>query len=235
MKTKIDPNEKLRIDNYIKQAWHFDPELPSNDYQYVGRFTGNWTEQVQYLQFNQDSEFDYNRNKKTFDDKRLPDSIVSFGNEDREKAVKWGYDNKTHYHQKWNGLPEWCDLMGEASGLHTPAMCINEQVPGSFLPWHVDLFYTYCEQTGREIKLETLLKMRRYLVFLQDWKWGYYLQVGNNPITHWKAGDIITMPFGMYHLSVNAGTEVRHTMQINGLETDESIHKLPSKKIEINV
>jgi hypothetical protein len=65
MKTKIDPNEKLRIDNYIKQAWHFDPELPSNDYQYVGRFTGNWTEQVQYLQFNQDSEFDYNRNKKT--------------------------------------------------------------------------------------------------------------------------------------------------------------------------
>lgn len=232
---KIDPAEKLRIDNYIKEMWHFDPSVPSMDYQYVGQFTGNWQSKVKHLHFGDDSRFDYNKNKQKFNDGRLPDDIVSFGNKDREKAVEWGYSNKTNYHQKWNGLPEWCQLMGEASGLETPAMCINEQVPGSFLPWHVDLFYTYCEQTGREIKLETLLKMRRYLVFLQDWKWGYYLQVGNNPITHWKAGQIITMPFGMYHLSVNAGIEVRHVMQINGLENENSIHNHPARKIEINV
>jgi hypothetical protein len=234
MKT-VDPAEKLRIDKYIKDMWHFDPAIPSTDYQYVGQFTGNWIDKIKDLSFNDDSKFDYNRNKQTFADEKLPDDVVSFGNKDREKAVKWGYENKTKYHQKWNDLPDWCSLMGEASGLKTPAMCINEQLPGSFLPWHVDLFYTYCEQTGREVKLEVMLKMRRYLVFMQDWKWGYYLQVGNNPITNWKAGQIITMPFGMYHLSVNAGTEVRHVMQINGLETEDSLHKFPAREIEINV
>ena len=76
MKT-VDPAEKLRIDKYIKDMWHFDPAIPSTDYQYVGQFTGNWIDKIKDLSFNDDSKFDYNRNKQTFADEKLPDDVVS--------------------------------------------------------------------------------------------------------------------------------------------------------------
>ena len=62
------------------------------------------------------------------------------------------------------------------------------------------------------------------MVFLEDWDWGHFLQVGNNVLSNWIKGDTYTWGYGMYHLSSNAGIKDKLTMQITGLVTDDSLH-----------
>ena len=61
---------------------------------------------------------------------------------------------------------------------------------------------------------------------LEDWDWGHFLQVGNNVLSNWKAGEIYTWNYGMYHLGANAGIKTRCSCQVTGYSTEESLHNL---------
>jgi len=84
---------------------------------------------------------------------------------------------------------------------------------GSILPTHIDTYQRYIELynlRGEENKI------RRAVVFLEDWHNGHYAECQEKAYTHWSAGFTITWPWDAPHLAANLGTTSRYTLQITG-------------------
>jgi hypothetical protein len=93
--------------------------------------------------------------------------------------------------------------------------------PGCSLPWHKDSFYLLRQK--RQDWQEQGLKPVRYLTFLEDWKLGHFVQLENQVITHWKAGDCWYFCNETYHLGTNAGLEPFVSMQVSGFKQVHNI------------
>lgn len=59
-------------------------------------------------------------------------------------------------------------------------------------------------------------KIRRCIIFLEDWKSGHYLEVARKPFVNWQAGDYVIWQDDVPHYAANIGPENRYTMQITG-------------------
>lgn len=84
--------------------------------------------------------------------------------------------------------------------------------PGTILPLHQDTYKRY-----REIfKIADPQSVYRAVVFLEDWASGHYLEIDNEPIVKWQAGDVVTWQYDTPHLAANMGYTPRYTLQITG-------------------
>lgn len=84
---------------------------------------------------------------------------------------------------------------------------------GTVLPTHGDLYVKYIDifkLHGKENRL------RRAIVFLEDWKSGHYFEGMGVPLTQWAAGTVMEWPYDTPHLAANIGLEPRYTLQITG-------------------
>lgn len=84
---------------------------------------------------------------------------------------------------------------------------------GTILPTHSDLYVKYinlCNLQGQENRI------RRAIVFLEDWQSGHYFEGMGVPITQWAAGTVIEWPFNTPHMAANIGIAPRYTLQITG-------------------
>ena len=84
--------------------------------------------------------------------------------------------------------------------------------PGTILPYHQDTYKRYIEI----FKLDNPQNVHRAIVFLEDWASGHYLEVDNEPVVKWCAGDVVTWWYDTPHLAANMGTTPRYTLQITG-------------------
>jgi len=84
---------------------------------------------------------------------------------------------------------------------------------GTVLPAHSDLYKRYIELfnlKGREHRI------RRAIVFLEDWASGHYSECASEPCVDWHAGDVIEWGYDMPHMAANLGLTPRYTLQITG-------------------
>jgi len=84
---------------------------------------------------------------------------------------------------------------------------------GTILPTHSDLYLRYVELfklQGQEQRI------RRAIVFLEDWKPGHYFEGNNVAEVNWKAGDVAEWAYDTSHMAANMGLEPRYTLQITG-------------------
>ena len=84
---------------------------------------------------------------------------------------------------------------------------------GTVLPTHGDLYLRYIELfklQGQEHRI------RRAIVFLEDWKPGHYFEGNNIAKTDWRAGDVVEWQYDAPHLAANLGLDPRYTLQITG-------------------
>lgn len=84
---------------------------------------------------------------------------------------------------------------------------------GTVLPTHGDLYVKYIELyklQGQEQKI------RRAVVFLEDWKPGHYAEYMDQPLTSWNAGTTVVWTYDTPHMAANIGLEPRYTLQITG-------------------
>jgi len=84
---------------------------------------------------------------------------------------------------------------------------------GTILPTHSDLYLRYIELfklQGQEHRI------RRAIVFLEDWKPGHYAEYNNVAKTGWLSGDVIEWAYDAPHMAANMGLEPRYTLQITG-------------------
>lgn len=86
-------------------------------------------------------------------------------------------------------------------------------MPGTILPTHSDLYVKYVklfDLRGQEQKI------RRAVIYLEDWKSGHYGEYCGEPMVAWTAGQTVEWAYDAPHMAANMGTEPRYTLQITG-------------------
>lgn len=86
-------------------------------------------------------------------------------------------------------------------------------MPGTVLPTHSDLYKKYIEifnLRGKESKI------KRAIVFLENWKPGHYAEYCDRPFTEWQAGDTVEWWYDTPHMAANVGSQPRYTLQVTG-------------------
>jgi hypothetical protein len=84
---------------------------------------------------------------------------------------------------------------------------------GTILPVHQDIYKKYIDVfdlQGQEHRI------RRAIVFLEDWASGHYLELGNIPVTGWRKGFTVIWAYDRPHMAANIGLTPRYTLQITG-------------------
>ena len=84
---------------------------------------------------------------------------------------------------------------------------------GTVLPTHQDLYVKYVELhnlQGQEHRI------RRAVVFLEDWKPGHYAEYIDEPCVKWTVGQVMEWSYDAPHMAANLGLEPRYTLQITG-------------------
>jgi hypothetical protein len=84
---------------------------------------------------------------------------------------------------------------------------------GTVLPTHGDLYKRYVELfklQGQEHRI------RRAVVFLEDWKPGHYSEIAGSAMVNWSAGTVLEWEYDTPHAAANIGLEPRYTLQITG-------------------
>lgn len=84
---------------------------------------------------------------------------------------------------------------------------------GTVMPTHSDLYVKYIDLFGLAGAEH---RIRRCVVFLEDWKSGHYSEVANHPIVDWDAGQCVMWDYDTPHSAANLGEEDRYTLQITG-------------------
>lgn len=91
-------------------------------------------------------------------------------------------------------------------------MAVNYFKPGQYLPLHVDLFGKYAKLQ----KVDTN-KITRYIVMLEDNYPGQILQIKENCIGSWKAGDCFDWKYDDLHAFYNFSINDRYAIQVTGV------------------
>jgi hypothetical protein len=84
---------------------------------------------------------------------------------------------------------------------------------GTILPTHGDLYTKYINLFalhGQEHRI------RRAIVFLEDWASGHYFESMGTPHTGWSAGQVMEWTYDTPHMAANIGLAPRYTLQITG-------------------
>ena len=101
----------------------------------------------------------------------------------------------------------------EARGYKDVGTSYYRMNTGTILPVHSDLYVRYIDLFNLKGKEHSVY---RSIVFLEDWSSGHYLEIDNDPITDWRAGDVIEWRYDAPHMAANIGLLPRYTLQITG-------------------
>ena len=128
--------------------------------------------------------------------KTLPESYVS---------------ENTQIRQVWWDDKDLKRELGKLVNLDVQTVSSIRQDPGNIIPIHKDKFFKVYSKNPQEKR-----KMARANVFLEDWKFGHFLQYDDVIAPPWKAGDCYLWDGYLDHLSCNAGLVPKFTLQISG-------------------
>jgi hypothetical protein len=90
--------------------------------------------------------------------------------------------------------------------------------PGTTLPEHSDTYSRFREIYG----VDDSVQIRRYVIMLEDWQSGHYLELDREPLQPWLAGTGVFWHDAVPHLATNVGKTDRYTLQITGIVDTES-------------
>lgn len=117
------------------------------------------------------------------------------------------------------------------------------QMPGHFQPWHFDTMSgwaaRYSELNPTVISESDLIeklknnesrydmanqttcdlgRVVRRLVCASNWDTGHMIELENSFFPNWDSGDVFDLPACLWHLSVNAGINLKMTVIVTGIE-----------------
>lgn len=86
-------------------------------------------------------------------------------------------------------------------------------MPGNGVPWHWDAAESYLLRFPEVSGLDACTRLWFPVV---DWCNGHAFQIGNSVLTHWSAGDVWNIPWGVPHASTNFGYNIKYTVSLTG-------------------
>jgi hypothetical protein len=84
---------------------------------------------------------------------------------------------------------------------------------GTVLPTHQDLYVKYIDLHGLQGQEH---RIRRAIVFLEDWQPGHYAEYEDRAFVDWRAGAVVEWCYDAPHMAANLGPTPRYTLQITG-------------------
>jgi|694.fasta_scaffold50296_6 hypothetical protein len=108
--------------------------------------------------------------------------------------------------------PIWKNFQSSLSVSNGTVGWINIR-PNQIIAPHFDHFYTLKQKLGTTIE-----HCVRYLIFLEDWKFGQYIEFEDLSIRKWKKGDVWYFDHTEEHWAVNASNFDFHTCQVNTIK-----------------
>ena len=136
----------------------------------------------------------------------------------RADFISWGYhEGNTELLASDDTLPSSLVEAISALGLSKPRARVYKQMPGNAIPPHVDTYNSYCMREGI-----SAANVTRYLIFLEDRHLGHVVELGGE-LLNWRKGDIVWIG-ELEHLSVNAGSVPKLTLQVTGIVTEAALH-----------
>ena len=84
---------------------------------------------------------------------------------------------------------------------------------GTTLPLHSDLYVRYINLFGLAGQEH---RIRRAVIFLENWQSGHYFEGAGQSVTGWRAGDAVEWTYDLPHMAANIGLDPRYTLQITG-------------------
>jgi hypothetical protein len=98
------------------------------------------------------------------------------------------------------------------------------QRPGQMLMYHHDLYYAVIRDADMELAWKPE-KLRRFAIFMEDWKPGHIWIAGNTTYSHWRAGECITWNWqDMPHGTANLSSSPRYSLHLTGYMTEKSFN-----------
>ena len=143
---------------------------------------------------------------KTLSYKRTPDRLFDVSD---KNLLGQMYNDKMDKGQHDLGH---CNIWGWSNFAWT----FYKMSPGTWLPPHVDHFANYIEYYG----VADRTKIKRALVYLEDWKPGHVAATDNNIEMGWKANNFSVRNHDTIHWGGNFGTEDRYTLLLTGCTND---------------
>ena len=109
--------------------------------------------------------------------------------------------------------PDWISYFREWLPMRHFSWSIYRMTPGTVLPEHADTYQRFRAIYG----VQDHEIIRRYVIFLEDWQSGHYLEIDDVPIVNWCRGSAIFWHGDTPHVAANIGRENRYTLQITGV------------------
>jgi len=137
-------------------------------------------------------------------------------------SVSTGQNSEFHtnYYRETNNLLQGfdeelpiTDKFFKALNLKEGAISWTCIVPGNTIPIHQDKFYKLRTKYNADIN-----QCLRFLVFLEDWTLGHYVEFKDCLITKWHKGDVWVFNHESEHCAANASHKNFYTCQINIVE-----------------
>ena len=140
---------------------------------------------------------------KTVDYKRLPDP--QFDIEQKNLLGEMYNDKMDNDKHNLNFLNKF--------GWQNFAWALYKLPPGNWIPPHVDHFENY----SKHYAIKDKSKIKRALVFLEDWQPGHLFVLEEKIVLNWKSGDYYIWTYNQQHWGGNFGAEIRYTLQLTGV------------------
>jgi hypothetical protein len=85
--------------------------------------------------------------------------------------------------------------------------------PGNTIPLHSDTFHKIRSKYNIDIS-----QCLRYLIFLEDWTLGHFVEFEELYITKWKKGDVWKFDYNSPHCAANSSHKNFYTCQVNTIK-----------------
>lgn len=109
--------------------------------------------------------------------------------------------------------PDWMQEFRDTFPMQHFSWSVYRMRPGDVLPNHADTYARF-----REIyNISDVNSIRRYVIFLEDWQSGHYLELDGEPVLPWQAGQGVFWHGDVLHLAANIGKTPRYTLQLTGV------------------
>jgi len=114
-----------------------------------------------------------------------------------------------------------CEMLGqnniELMGLKRRGLLLRliMHAPGHGICWHEDGGASYLQKYPELNK--DLSKVKRLWFPAVPWENGHVFQVGTKLLSHWSAGDVWHLPWGIPHGSSNFGYTLKYSVSVTGI------------------
>lgn len=110
-------------------------------------------------------------------------------------------------------LPPCWKTFYQALEVEEGSVCWLTLEPREIIPVHQDHFYML--KTKKNVDEQQCI---RYLVMLEDWVAGHYVQLDDMIITNWRAGDVWYFDSSVPHWAANCGNVNFYSCQVSTLK-----------------